>query len=62
MPSSPKSLTVWPSDSSPAQARDTTAAATVPVPEPSALAVRYHRSGHLVWAGATALELLVPAA
>jgi STE24 endopeptidase len=46
----------------PAQAADTTATTAVPVPEPSALAVQYHRSGHLVWAGATALELLVPAA
>jgi len=53
---------MWQSVSSPAQARDTTATATIPVPEPSALAVRYYRSGHLVWAGATALELLVPAA
>ena len=50
------------SDSVPAQARDTTATATVPVPEPSALAVQYHRSGHLVWAAGSALELLVPAA
>ena len=53
---------MWQADSVPAQARDTTATAAVPVPEPSAVAVRYHRSGHLVWAGATALELLVPAA
>jgi STE24 endopeptidase len=53
---------MWQSDSTPAQAGDTTATAAVPVPEPSALAVQYHRSGHLVWAGATALELLVPAA
>jgi STE24 endopeptidase len=50
------------SDSAPAQAADTTATTAVPVPEPSALAVRYHRSGHLVWDGATALDLLVPAA
>jgi Zn-dependent protease with chaperone function len=53
---------MWQSDSVPAQARDTIATATIPVPEPSALAVQYHRSGHLIWAGATALELLVPAA
>jgi Zn-dependent protease with chaperone function len=53
---------MWPSDPVPAQAADTTATATIPVPEPSALAVQYHRSGHLIWAGATALELLVPAA
>ncbi|MGH7580537.1 MAG: M48 family metallopeptidase [Gemmatimonadales bacterium] len=44
------------------QTSDTTATAVVAVPEPSALAVRYHRTGHAVWAGATALELLVPAA
>jgi STE24 endopeptidase len=42
------------------QSSDTTA--IVAVPEPSPLAVRYHRTSHLVWAGATALELLVPAA
>ena len=42
------------------QSSDTTA--TVAVPEPSPLAVRYYRTSHLVWAGATALELLVPAA
>jgi STE24 endopeptidase len=51
---------MWHSDSIPAQAPESTAA--IPVPEPSALAVQYHRSGHLVWAGANALELLVPAA
>jgi STE24 endopeptidase len=53
---------MWQSDPVPAQAADTTATATIPVPEPSGLAVQYHRSGHLIWAGATALELLVPAA
>jgi Zn-dependent protease with chaperone function len=53
---------MWQSDAVPAHARDTTATATIPVPEPSALAVQYYRSGHLIWAGATALELLVPAA
>ena len=46
----------------PVQISDTTATAAVPVPEPSALAVRYYRTGHAVWVGATALELLVPAA
>ena len=50
------------SDSVPMQAADTTATTAVPVPEPSALAVRYHRSSHAIWTGATALELLVPAA
>jgi STE24 endopeptidase len=51
---------MWQSEPVPAQSPDTTT--TIPVPEPSALAVQYYRSGHLVWAGATALELLVPAA
>jgi STE24 endopeptidase len=53
---------MWRPHSVPAQAADTTATTAVPVPEPSALAVRYHRSSHLIWAGATALQLLVPAA
>src|SRR5918992_4122525 len=48
-------------DSLTIQAADS-ATAAVAVPEPSALAVRYHRSGHLLWAGATALDLLLPAA
>jgi len=34
---------------------------TVAVPEPSALAVRYHRSGNVLWAVSTALSLLIPA-
>lgn len=41
---------------------ETSRAAEVAVPEPSALAVRYHRSGNALWAGATALDLLLPAA
>jgi STE24 endopeptidase len=45
-----------------AQTTDTSATSAVPVPEPSQLAIRYHRSGHAVWATATALDLLVPAA
>ncbi len=57
---------MWQADSVTAQAPDTTATATataaVPVPEPSALAVQYHRSSHVLWAGATVLDLLVPAA
>lgn len=57
-----KSAPVWQTDSPSAQARDTGATAAVPVPEPSALAIRYHRTSHAIWAGATALELLVPAA
>jgi STE24 endopeptidase len=49
-------------DSLPIQASDTGATAEVAVPEPSALAVRYHRSGNVLWAGATVLDLLLPAA
>lgn len=48
-------------DSLPHQASDSAATAEIAVPEPSALAVRYHRSGNLLWAGATALDLLLPA-
>jgi Zn-dependent protease with chaperone function len=50
------------SDSIFLQGPDTTAVTTVPVPEPSALAVRYHRTGNLLWAAGTALDLLFPAA
>jgi len=49
-------------DSLPTQNTDTTATAEVAVPEPSALAVRYHRSGNVLWAVATGLDLLLPAA
>jgi STE24 endopeptidase len=49
-------------DSLPTQNTGTTATAEVAVPEPSALAVRYHRSGNVLWAGATVLDLLLPAA
>jgi STE24 endopeptidase len=34
---------------------------TVVVPEPSELAMRYHRSGNVLWAVETALSLLLPA-
>jgi STE24 endopeptidase len=34
---------------------------TVAVPEPSELAIRYHRSGNVLWAVETALSLLIPA-
>ncbi len=34
---------------------------TVTVPEPSELAVRYHRSGNVLWAVTTGLSLLIPA-
>lgn len=49
-------------DSVASQTVDSAATAVVAVPEPSALALRYHRSGNLLWAGATALDLLLPAA
>ncbi len=49
------------SDSIALQGADSTAVMTVPVPEPSALAVRYHRTGNILWAGGTALDLLFPA-
>jgi STE24 endopeptidase len=49
-------------DSLPIQTSDTAATAEVAVPEPSALAVRYHRSGNVLWATATVLDLLLPAA
>jgi STE24 endopeptidase len=39
----------------------TNTTATVAVPEPSVLAVRYHRSGNVLWAAATVLDLLLPA-
>ncbi len=38
---------------------DTTA--TIAVPEPSEAAIRYHRSGNVLWAVETALGLLIPA-
>jgi Zn-dependent protease with chaperone function len=44
------------------QTSDTAATAEVVVPEPSALAVQYHRSGNVLWAAATVLDLLLPAA
>jgi Zn-dependent protease with chaperone function len=53
---------MWQADSLPAQASDTTATTAVPVPEPTALAVRYYRTSHVIWAGASGLELMVPAA
>jgi STE24 endopeptidase len=49
-------------DSLALQRSDTTATAQVAVPEPSDLAIRYHRSGNVLWAGATLLDLLLPAA
>jgi STE24 endopeptidase len=49
-------------DSHPIQTSDTTPTAEVAVPEPSPLAVQYHRSGNVLWTTATALDLLLPAA
>jgi Zn-dependent protease with chaperone function len=49
-------------DSVSIQTADSVASTQVAVPEPSDLAVRYHRSGNVLWAGATILDLLVPAA
>ena len=49
-------------DSLSIQSPDTARAAEVAVPEPSALALRYHRSGNALWVGATALDLLLPGA
>jgi STE24 endopeptidase len=49
-------------DSLRGQTADTAATAEVAVPEPSALALRYHRSGNVLWAAATVLDLLLPAA
>jgi Zn-dependent protease with chaperone function len=53
---------MWQADSPTLQRSDTSATPAVPVPEPSALAVRYHRTGNALWAAATVLDLLVPAA
>jgi Zn-dependent protease with chaperone function len=43
------------------QQPDTSATAEVPVPEPSALARQYQRSGDLLWVADTALGFLIPA-
>ena len=40
----------------------TSAPDTVVVPEPSALAIQYHRSGNVLWAVETGLGLIIPAA
>src|SRR5918998_508727 len=34
---------------------------TVVVPEPSALAIQYHRSGNVLWAVETGLGMIIPA-
>lgn len=53
---------MWQAHTRPTQAPDTSATSAVPVPEPSGLAIRYYRTSHAIWAGATILDLLVPAA
>lgn len=45
----------------PTQSRDTSAITTVPVPEPSALALRRYRTSHPLWLADTALGLVLPA-
>jgi STE24 endopeptidase len=45
----------------PAQQGDSLATAEVPVPEPTDLARRYHRSGDVLWVINTALGFLIPA-
>lgn len=50
---------ILPATQARASAADTTAA--VPVPEPTALALRYHRSGTALWAASTVLGFLFPA-
>ncbi len=57
----PESFTPPPAAQERAAARDT-ATALVPVPEPSALALRYHRGNTALWAADTLLGLLLPAA
>ncbi|MFL5535652.1 MAG: M48 family metallopeptidase, partial [Gemmatimonadales bacterium] len=45
----------------PAPSRDSAQTAEVRVPEPSPLAVRYYRSGNVLWGVGTGLSLLLPA-
>jgi Zn-dependent protease with chaperone function len=45
----------------PIQTADSAATSEVAVPDPSALAVRYHRGGNALWAAATLLDLALPA-
>ena len=62
-PSTPprKGAPMWHSTPIQTQAGDTVATAAVPVPEPSALAVRYYRTGVPLWVAGTLLDLAVPA-
>ncbi len=50
-----------PQGETPAPSRDSTQTAEVKVPEPSPLAIRYYRSGNVLWAVGTGLSLLLPA-
>lgn len=52
---------MWQADSAPVQTGDTSATAAVPVPEPSALAVQYYRTGIPLWVAGTLLGFAVPA-
>ena len=50
-----------PQGEAPGLSRDSIQTAEVRVPEPSPLAVRYYRSGNVLWAVGTGLSLLLPA-
>ena len=50
-----------PQGEAPGPSRDSAQTAEVRVPEPSPLAVRYYRSGNVLWAVGTGLSLLLPA-
>jgi len=60
VPSGPvgKSPAAWPLRVPTAQARDT---GEVAVPEPSALAVQYYRTGVPLWVAGTMLDFAIPA-
>jgi STE24 endopeptidase len=50
-----------PQGEAPAPSRDSIQTAEVRVPDPTPLAVRYYRSGNVLWAVGTGLSLLLPA-
>ncbi len=52
---------MWQADGAPVQTGDTAATTAVPVPEPSALAVQYYRTGIPLWVAGTLLGFAVPA-
>jgi Zn-dependent protease with chaperone function len=52
---------LWQASGASVQAGDTSATTAVPVPEPSALAVQYYRTGVPLWVAGTLLGLAVPA-